>query len=101
MNLSHFFFREKYYPPHFLPPKNISRQKLIFSLAKQKWICPICKVRIELDNLFEDDFFWKILKETNSEVTEVELFSDGSWKPVEQKKVPISHFFETDNNLVF
>jgi hypothetical protein len=47
----------------------------------------MCKVKIDLDHLFLDEFFWDILRSTPSTCSEVEIFSDGSWKPVEQKKV--------------
>jgi len=50
---------------------------------KETWACPICKKRVEFENLEIDEFFLKILQSSNlsEEIENVTLFNDGTWTP--------------------
>ena len=59
----------------------------IFSQARNKWFCPICSIPLEIDWLFQDEFFQEILKSvTDQDVTEVEIYKDATWKIVKNSR---------------
>src|SRR4051812_3665829 len=73
-------------------------------MAKTKWICPVCKVPLDIDYLFEDQYFSSILASLakDPEATEVEIYKDATWKIIAPTK--LKHNAEiidlTDPNLV-
>lgn len=46
------------------------------------WQCPVCQIDIDLKNLAICQFVDEILKNSDEDTEQVELSSDGSWKPV-------------------
>lgn len=46
------------------------------------WQCPVCQIDIDLKHLAVCQFVDEILKNSDEDTEQVELSSDGSWKPV-------------------
>lgn len=54
--------------------------------GRAKWLCPICKKRATVEDLFIDNFVVEILHSTPKEVDRVDFYPDGSWKAVEASR---------------
>jgi len=52
--------------------------------SRPKWKCPICNKACPVDSLVVDRYFAEILE--NTDVSEVELMTDGTWKVVDKKE---------------
>ncbi|GAV54017.1 hypothetical protein ZYGR_0AK05190 [Zygosaccharomyces rouxii] len=62
------------------------------------WQCPVCQIDIDLKHLAVCQFVDEILKNSDEDTEQVELSSDGSWKPVveeppkpAERPVPAAH----------
>ena len=53
------------------------------------WQCPVCSITIPLENLVICEYVDDILKNSDEEVEQVELSSDGSWKPFIEEEIPV------------
>lgn len=63
------------------------------------WKCGICNNPAPYSKLVIDGYFQNILKEVGSDVQEVELLSDGDWRPVLGQLEAISDDEEAAKNL--
>lgn len=61
------------------------------------WQCPVCSVTIPLENLVLSEYVDDILKNSNEDVEQVELSSDGSWKPFIEEEVPVKQHNDRTN----
>ena len=52
---------------------------------KATWMCPVCDGKAKYDNLAIDALFKEIISQC-LETDEIEVFPDGSWKPLVDKK---------------
>ena len=48
---------------------------------RQAWTCPICNKFTPMETLRVDSWLKQIIAESPPETIEVELLSDGTWKP--------------------
>jgi hypothetical protein len=53
---------------------------------KATWVCPVCDKDAHFDVLSLDGYFSEVLKAVPSDVTDINLFEDGNWMPLKQKK---------------
>ncbi|KRZ06982.1 E3 SUMO-protein ligase SIZ2 [Trichinella zimbabwensis] len=44
--------------------------------------CPICSQNIPLDSVVLDEFMNTVLESVGEEISAIEIFSDGTWKPI-------------------
>ncbi|QLL30712.1 hypothetical protein HG536_0A05270 [Torulaspora globosa] len=49
------------------------------------WQCPVCQIDIKLSDLAICEYVDEILKNSNEDVEQVELSTDGSWRPLEEE----------------
>lgn len=49
------------------------------------WQCPVCQIDIKLSDLAICEYVDEILKSSDEDVEQVELSTDGSWKPLEEE----------------
>uniref|UniRef100_A0A0R3S060 E3 SUMO-protein ligase gei-17 n=1 Tax=Elaeophora elaphi TaxID=1147741 RepID=A0A0R3S060_9BILA len=54
------------------------------------WKCAVCNNNAPYKKLIIDGYFERVLKDTTSNITEVELLHDGEWRPVDEDDKPIS-----------
>mmetsp|Transcript_10435 Transcript_10435/g.18789 ORF Transcript_10435/g.18789 Transcript_10435/m.18789 type:complete len:507 (-) Transcript_10435:26-1546(-) len=50
----------------------------------QRWVCPICSLNLRPSDLIHDGFVQDVLTKTGSEVDEVTLAADGTWRVDDQ-----------------
>jgi len=51
---------------------------------KATWVCPVCDGNAHFDVLALDGYFQQVVEEANPDVTDINLFEDGSWEPFKQ-----------------
>ncbi|KAK5774191.1 SUMO ligase NFI1 PWA37_002896 [Arxiozyma heterogenica] len=61
------------------------------------WQCPVCSVTIPLENLVLSEYVDEILKNSDEDVEQVELSSDGSWKPFIEDEVALKQNNDRSN----
>uniref|UniRef100_A0AAF5Q0P5 MIZ zinc finger family protein n=1 Tax=Wuchereria bancrofti TaxID=6293 RepID=A0AAF5Q0P5_WUCBA len=54
------------------------------------WKCAVCNNGAPYKKLIIDDYFERVLKDTTSSITEVELLHDGSWRPIDEEDKSVS-----------
>lgn len=64
---------------------------------KARWVCPVCDRPATADSLVIDGLFKEICAESNC--TDIEFISDGSWHPISAKDVP-THRLTPERKLV-
>lgn len=50
------------------------------------WQCPVCQISISLKDLAICEYVDEILKNSNEDVEQVDISTDGSWKPLTEEK---------------
>ncbi|KAL3998433.1 PINIT domain family protein [Acanthocheilonema viteae] len=54
------------------------------------WKCAVCNNGAPYKKLIIDGYFERVLKDTTLNITEVELFNDGGWRPVDEEDKSVS-----------
>lgn len=50
------------------------------------WQCPVCQIKIGLNDLAICEYVDEILKNSDEDVEQVDISTDGSWKPLTEEK---------------
>lgn len=64
------------------------------------WQCPVCQIDIDLKDLALCEYVDQILKNSDEDVEQVELSSDGSWVPVLEEKAKPNDHTKSTNTVV-
>lgn len=64
------------------------------------WQCPVCQIEINLKDLAVCEYVDEILKNSEEDVEQVELSSDGSWTPVVEETTAKPNDRQQSNTMV-
>ncbi|KFD72308.1 hypothetical protein M514_11501 [Trichuris suis] len=59
-----------------------ARNLLLSNKEQIEWLCPLCRSRLNFDDLRVDELLTNILKNTVAEILKAEVLPDGSWIPI-------------------
>ncbi|ODM89537.1 E3 SUMO-protein ligase PIAS3 [Orchesella cincta] len=66
-----------------------AKQFFMLNEIKRMVKCPICNEKITFNDLKIDRYFYKVIAVLipDEDVTEIELFADGTWEPIQPKQM--------------